>query len=217
MRNQNPFPSLISKACQKISIPLFIVLFLAVFNYSALSKELPQEQTKILKALSEYINLLSEKQASVDEIFERIDVDVSTITEPAHIQDRKSTLNEFINANAELMEIRKNAEAILTDKLEKRGVSQRYIDAYIEGYRDGQTKEHALLLKIDVTNTQSMETWLSIMDLLEIKWGVWEPDPANYSIQTDNEELIEKFNKFLDRTDSIANEQAKHIKELQSQ
>jgi len=29
--------------------------------------------------------------------------------------------------------------------------------------------------------------------------------------------LIEKFNKFLERTDSIANEQAKYIAELQSQ
>jgi hypothetical protein len=62
-----------------------------------------------------------------------------------------------------------------------------------------------------------METWLSIMDLLEAKWGVWEPYPENLSIQTEDEELIEKFNKFLERTDSIANEQAKYIEELQSQ
>ena len=115
------------------------------------------------------------------------------------------------------METRKNAEGIITEELEKRDVSQKSIDAYLKGYRDGQNEKHALLLKIDVTNTQSMETWLSIMDLLETKWGVWEPYPENYSIQTDDEELIEKFNKLLERTDSIVNEQAKYIEELQSQ
>ena len=217
MRNQNPFPSLISKTCRKIYIPLFIVLFLAGFNYQALSKELPSEQAKILEALSVYINTLTEKQGSVDEIFDKVDVDVSTITEVSHIKERKSILNEFINANTELMDTRKNAETILTEELEKRGVSQKSIDAYLKGYRDGQTEKHALLLKVDMTNTQSMETWLSIMDLLEVKWGVWEPYPENYSIQTDDEELIEKFNKLLERTDSIVNEQAKYIEELQSQ
>jgi len=217
MRTQNPFPSLISRTCQKIYIPLCIILFLAGFNYNALSKELPPEQAKILEVLSVYINTLQSKQATVDKIFDKVDVDVSTITEFAHIKDRKSTLNEFINANAELMDTRKNAEAILTEELNKRGASQKSIDAYIKGYRAGQTEQHTLLLKIDVTNTQSMETWLSIMDLLEAKWGVWEPHPESYSIQTEDEELIEKFNKFLERTDSIANEQAKYIEELQSQ
>ena len=217
MRTQNPFPSLISRICQKIYIPLFIVLILAGFNYNALSKELPPEQAKILEVLSVYINTLKTKQASADEIFDKIDFNVGTITEISHIKDRKAKLNEFIDANAELMDARKNAEAILTEELEKRDVSQKSIDAYLKGYRDGQTKQHALLLKIDVTNTQSMETWLSIMDLLEAKWGVWEPYPENLSIQTEDEELIEKFNKFLERTDSIANEQAKYIAELQSQ
>ncbi|MBT3878013.1 MAG: hypothetical protein HOF76_03015 [Candidatus Scalindua sp.] len=217
MRTQNPFPSLISRICQKIYIPLFIVLILAGFNYNALSKELPPEQAKILEVLSVYINTLKTKQASADEIFDKIDFNVGTITEISHIKDRKAALNEFIDANAVLMDTRKNAEAILTEELEKRDVSQKSIDAYLKGYRDGQTKQHALLLKIDVTNTQSMETWLSIMDLLEAKWGVWEPYPENLSIQTEDEELIEKFNKFLERTDSIANEQAKYIEELQSQ
>ena len=217
MRTQNPFPSLISRICQKIYIPLFIVLILAGFNYNALSKELPPEQAKILEVLSVYINTLKTKQASADEIFDKIDFNVGTITEISHIKDRKAALNEFIDANAVLMDTRKNAEAILTEELEKRDVSQKSIDAYLKGYRDGQTKQHALLLKIDVTNTQSMETWLSIMDLLEAKWGVWEPYPESYSIQTEDEELIEKFNKFLERTDSIANEQAKYIEELQSQ
>ena len=217
MRTQNTFPSLISRTCQKIYIPLFIVLFLTGFNYNALSKELPPEQAKILEVLSVYINTLKTKQASADEIFDKIDFNVGTITEISHIKDRKAALNEFIDANAVLMDTRKNAEAILTEELEKRDVSQKSIDAYLKGYRDGQTKQHALLLKIDVTNTQSMETWLSIMDLLEAKWGVWEPYPENLSIQTEDEELIEKFNKFLERTDSIANEQAKYIEELQSQ
>ena len=217
MRTQNPFPSLISRICQKIYIPLFIVLILAGFNYNALSKELPPEQAKILEVLSVYINTLKTKQASADEIFDKIDFNVGTITEISHIKDRKAALNEFIDANAVLMDTRKNAEAILTEELEKRDVSQKSIDAYLKGYRDGQTKQHALLLKIDVTNTQSMETWLSIMDLLEAKWGVWEPYPENFSIQTEDEELIDKFNKFLERTDSIANEQAKYIEELQSQ
>ena len=217
MRTQNPFPSLISRICQKIYIPLFIVLILAGFNYNALSKELPPEQAKILEVLSVYINTLKTKQASADEIFDKIDFNVGTITEISHIKDRKAALNEFIDANAVLMDTRKNAEAILTEELEKRDVSQKSIDAYLKGYRDGQTKQHALLLKIDVTNTQSMETWLSIMDLLEAKWGVWEPYPENLSIQTEDEELIEKFNKLLERTDSIANEQAKYIEELQSQ
>ena len=217
MRTQNPFPSLISRICQKIYIPLFIVLILAGFNYNALSKELPPEQAKILEVLSVYINTLKTKQASADEIFDKIDFNVGTITEISHIKDRKAALNEFIDANAVLMDTRKDAEAILTEELEKRDVSQKSIDAYLKGYRDGQTKQHALLLKIDVTNTQSMETWLSIMDLLEAKWGVWEPHPESYSIQTEDEELIEKFNKFLERTDSIANEQAKYIAELQSQ
>ncbi|MBT6045624.1 MAG: hypothetical protein HOG49_02270 [Candidatus Scalindua sp.] len=217
MRTQNPSHSLISRICQKIYIPLFIVPILAGFNYNALSKELPPEQAKILEVLSVYINTLKTKQASADEIFDKIDFNVGTITEISHIKDRKAALNEFIDANAVLMDTRKNAEAILTEELEKRDVSQKSIDAYLKGYRDGQTKQHALLLKIDVTNTQSMETWLSIMDLLEAKWGVWEPYPENLSIQTEDEELIEKFNKFLERTDSIANEQAKYIEELQSQ
>ena len=217
MRTQNPFPSLIPRTCRKIFIPFFIVLSLAGFNYNALSKELPPEQAKILEVLSVYINTLKTKQASADEIFDKIDFNVGTITEISHIKDRKAALNEFIDANAVLMDTRKNAEAILTEELEKRDVSQKSIDAYLKGYRDGQTKQHALLLKIDVTNTQSMETWLSIMDLLEAKWGVWEPYPENLSIQTEDEELIEKFNKFLERTDSIANEQAKYIEELQSQ
>ena len=217
MRTQNTFPSLISRTCRKIYIPLFVVLFLAGFNYNALSKELPPEQAKILEVLSVYINTLKTKQASVDELFDKIDFNVGTITETSHIKDRKATLNEFISANAELMDTRKNAEAILTEELNKRAVSQKSIDAYIKGYRDGQTEQHALLLKIDITNTQSMEVWLSIMDLLESKWGVWEPYPENFSIQTEDEELIEKFNKFLERTDSIANEQAKYIAELQSQ
>ena len=217
MRTQNPFPSLISRICQKIYIPLFIVLILAGFNYNALSKELPPEQAKILEVLSVYINTLKTKQASADEIFDKIDFNVGTITEISHIKDRKAKLNEFIDANAELMDARKNAEAMLIAELNKRGVSQKSIDAYIKGYRDGQTEQHALLLKIDITNTQSMEVWLSIMDLLESKWGVWEPYPENFSIQTEDEELIEKFNKFLERTDSIANEQAKYIEELQSQ
>ena len=217
MRTQNTFPSLISRTCRKIYIPLFVVLFLAGFNYNALSKELPPEQAKILEVLSVYINTLKTKQASVDELFDKIDFNVGTITETSHIKDRKATLNEFISANAELMDTRKNAEAILTEELNKRAVSQKSIDAYIKGYRDGQTEQHALLLKIDITNTQSMEVWLSIMDLLESKWGVWEPYPENLSIQTEDEELIEKFNKFLERTDSIANEQAKYIEELQSQ
>jgi hypothetical protein len=217
MRTQNTFPSLISRTCRKIYIPLFVVLFLAGFNYNALSKELPPEQAKILEVLSVYINTLKTKQASVDELFDKIDFNVGTITETSHIKDRKATLNEFISANAELMDTRKNAEAILTEELNKRAVSQKSIDAYIKGYRDGQTEQHALLLKIDITNTQSMEVWLSIMDLLESKWGVWEPYPENFSIQTEDEELIDKFNKFLERTDSIANEQAKYIEELQSQ
>ena len=217
MRTQNTFPSLISRTCRKIYIPLFVVLFLAGFNYNALSKELPPEQAKILEVLSVYINTLKTKQASVDELFDKIDFNVGTITETSHIKDRKATLNEFISANAELMDTRKNAEAILTEELNKRAVSQKSIDAYIKGYREGQTDQHALLLKIDVTNTQSMEVWLRIMDLLESKWGVWEPYPENFSIQTEDEELIEKFNKFLERTDSIANEQAKYIAELQSQ
>ena len=217
MRTQNTFPSLISRTCRKIYIPLFVVLFLAGFNYNALSKELPPEQAKILEVLSVYINTLKTKQASVDELFDKIDFNVGTITETSHIKDRKATLNEFISANAELMDTRKNAEAILTEELNKRAVSQKSIDAYIKGYRDGQTEQHALLLKIDITNTQSMEVWLSIMDLLASKWGVWEPYPENFSIQTEDEELIEKFNKFLERTDSIVNEQAKYIAELQSQ
>ena len=217
MRTQNPSPSLISRICRKIFIPFFIVLFLAGFNYNALSKELPPEQAKILEVLSVYIDTLKSRQATVDELFDKIDFNVGTITEISHIKDRKAALNEFIDANAVLMDTRKNAEAILTEELEKRDVSQKSIDAYLKGYRDGQTKQHALLLKIDVTNTQSMETWLSIMDLLEAKWGVWEPYPENLSIQTEDEELIEKFNKFLERTDSIANEQAKYIAELQSQ
>ena len=217
MRTQNPFPSLISRICQKIYIPLFIVLILAGFNYNALSKELPPEQAKILEVLSVYINTLKTKQASADEIFDKIDFNVGTITEIFHIKDRKAKLNEFIDANAELMDARKNAEDMLTAELNKRGVSQKSIDAYIKGYRDGQTEQHAMLLKIDITNTQSMEVWLSIMDLLESKWGVWEPYPENFSIQTEDEELIDKFNKFLERTDSIANEQAKYIEELQSQ
>ena len=217
MRTQNPSHSLISRICRKIFIPFFIVLFLAGFNYNALSKELPPEQAKILEVLSVYIDTLKSRQATVDELFDKIDFNVGTITEISHIKDRKAALNEFIDANAVLMDTRKNAEAILTEELEKRDVSQKSIDAYLKGYRDGQTKQHALLLKIDVTNTQSMETWLSIMDLLEAKWGVWEPYPENLSIQTEDEELIEKFNKFLERTDSIANEQAKYIAELQSQ
>jgi hypothetical protein len=217
MRNQNPFPSLISKTCQKICIPLFIVLFLAGFNYNALSKELPPEQAKILEVLSVYIDTLKSRQATVDELFDKIDFNVGTITEISHIKDRKASLNEFIDANAELMDARKNAEAILTEELNKRAVSQKSIDAYIKGYREGQTDQHALLLKIDVTNTQSMEVWLSIMDLLESKLGVWEPYPENLSIQTEDEELIEKFNNLLERTDLIANEQAKYIEELQSQ
>ncbi len=217
MRNRKQYFLLISKIYQKIYIPLFIVLFLAGYNYNALGKGLPPEQAKILKVLSVYINTLKEKQASVDKIFDKVDVDVSTITEISHIKERKATLEEFINANAELMETRKNAAVIITNELEKRGVSQKSIDAYIKGYRDGQNEKHALVLKIDVTNTQSMETWLSIMDLLETKWGVWKSYPENYSIQTDDVDLIEKFNKLLDRTDSIANEQAKYINELQSQ
>ena len=217
MRTQNPFPSLIPRICRKIFIPFFIVLFLAGFNYNALSKELPPEQAKILEVLSVYIDTLKSRQATVDELFDKIDFNVGTITEISHIKDRKAKLNEFIDANAELMDARKNAEDMLTEELNKRGVSQKSIDAYIKGYRDGQTEQHALLLKIDITNTQSMEVWLSIMDLLESKWGVWEPYPENFSIQTEDEELIEKFNKFLERTDSIANEQAKYIAELQSQ
>ena len=217
MRTQNPFPSLIPRTCRKIFIPFFIVLFLAGFNYNALSKELPPEQAKILEVLSVYIDTLKSRQATVDELFDKIDFNVGTITEIFHIKDRKAKLNEFIDANAELMDARKNAEDMLTEELNKRGVSQKSIDAYIKGYRDGQTEQHAMLLKIDITNTQSMEVWLSIMDLLESKWGVWEPYPENFSIQTEDEELIEKFNKFLERTDSIANEQAKYIAELQSQ
>lgn len=217
MRTQNFFPSLISGTSRKIFIPFFIVLFLAVFNYNALGKGLPPEQEKILEVLSVYIDTLKSRQASVDELFEKIDFNVGTITEISHIKDRKASLNEFIAANAELIDARKNAEAILIEELNKRGVSQKSIDAYIKGYRDGQTEQHALMLKIDITNTQSMEVWLSIMDLLESKWGVWEPHPENFSIKTEDEELIEKFNKFLERTDSIANEQAKYIAELQSQ
>ena len=217
MRTQNPFPSLIPRICRKIFIPFFIVLFLAGFNYNALSKELPPEQAKILEVLSVYIDTLKSRQATVDELFDKIDFNVGTITEISHIKDRKAKLNEFIDANAELMDARKNAEAMLIAELNKRGVSQKSIDAYIKGYRDGQTEQHAMLLKIDITNTQSMEVWLSIMNLLESKWGVWEPYPENFSIQTEDEELIEKFNKFLERTDSIANEQAKYIEELQSQ
>jgi len=217
MRTQNPFPSLIPRTCRKIFIPFFIVLSLAGFNYNALSKELPPEQAKILEVLSVYIDTLKSRQATVDELFDKIDFNVGTITEISHIKDRKAKLNEFIDANAELMDARKNAEDMLTAELNKRGVSQKSIDAYIKGYRDGQTEQHAMLLKIDITNTQSMEVWLSIMDLLESKWGVWEPYPENFSIQTEDEELIEKFNKLLERTDSIANEQAKYIEELQSQ
>ena len=217
MRTQNPSHSLISRICRKIFIPFFIVLFLAGFNYNALSKELPPEQAKILEVLSVYIDTLKSRQATVDELFDKIDFNVGTITEISHIKDRKAKLNEFIDANAELMDARKNAEAMLTAELNKRGVSQKSIDAYIKGYRDGQTEQHAMLLKIDITNTQSMEVWLSIMNLLESKWGVWEPYPENFSIQTEDEELIEKFNKLLERTDSIANEQAKYIEELQSQ
>jgi len=216
MRNQNHLPSLISRTSRKIFIPLFIVLFLSGFNYTALSKGLPPEQEKILEVLSVYINTLKSRQATVDELFDKMDFNVGTITEISHIKDRKAKLNEFIDANAKLMDARKNAEAILTDELNKRGVSQKSIDAYIKGYRDGQTEQHALLLKIDITNTESMEVWLGIMDLLESKWGVWEPYPENFSIQTEDEELIEKFNKFLDRTDSIANEQAKYVEELRS-
>jgi len=217
MKDRKKHFSLIFTFCRRTYLSLFIVLFLTGYNYSALGKELPPEQEKIFEVLTVYTKMLTEKQASVDKIFDKVDVDVSTITEVSHIKERKSILNAFINANAELMDARRNAEAILTEELEKKGVSRKSIDAYIKGYRDGQTKQHASLLKIDLTNTQSMETWLSIMDLLEAEWGNWEPDPANYSIQTDDEELIEKFNKLLDRTDSIANEQAKYIKEFGSQ
>lgn len=217
MKDQKKLFSPFFTFCRKIYLSLFIVLFLTGYNYSALGKDLPPEQAKILEVLSVYINMLTEKQASVDEIFDKVDVDVSTITEVSHIMERKSILKEFVNANAELMEARKNAEAIFTEELEKRGVSQKSIDAYIKGYRDGQKEEHSLLLKIDVTNTQSMEAWLSIMDLLETKWGNWQPDPATYSIQTDDDDLIEKFNKLIERTGSIADEQAKYVREFESQ
>ena len=85
MRNQNLFPSLISKTCRKIFIPLFIVLLLAGFNYNALGKGLPPEQEKILEVLSVYIDTLKSRQATVDELFDKIDFNVGTITEISHM------------------------------------------------------------------------------------------------------------------------------------
>ena len=54
---KKPFP-LIPTFCRKVYISLFIVLLLTGYNYSALGKELPAEQAKILEVLSVYINTL---------------------------------------------------------------------------------------------------------------------------------------------------------------
>lgn len=216
IKTQKISVSLVSKVYRILCTSLFVILFIITTNYYAHSRELPAEQANILEASSEWINLLKGKQKAVDDIFDKVNVDVSSITKIPHIKERRLILKEFIKANAVLMETRKNSETFLTKGLEKRGVTRKSINAYLKGYRERSKKRQSLILKIDDTNTRSMETWLKILDLLEAKWGKWQPDTANASIQSEDENLIVKFNKLLEKTWAIADEQAEFIKKLQS-
>ena len=208
--------SLVSKVYRVLSTSLFVIIFLITGNYCAHSRELPAEAVNILEASSEGIKLLKAKQKVVDDIFDKVNLDVSSITKISQIKERKLILKEFIKANAELMETRKNSETFLIKGLEKREVSRKSIDAYLKGYREKSKKRQPLILKIDDTNTRSMEKWIKILDLLEAKWGKWQPDPANASIKSEDEDLIVKFNTLLEKTWAIADEQAEFIKKLQS-
>ena len=158
-----------------------------------------EQRASIIDVQTSFGSLMSERSKAYDAAAEKLALDVGAITGLQHIGQMRSALTVFRDASTKLGKVQLKGDKILAASLTHAGVEQYMVEQFLSGYRSSASANLAFNAATRQYESEVVEIWLDMLDLLESSWGRWEPDRRNSSIRSDDTELQERYNALVDQ------------------
>lgn len=160
-----------------------------------------EQRASIIDVQTSFGSLMSERSKAYNAAAGKLALDVGAITGLQHIDQMRSALAVFRDASTKLGKVQLEGDKFLAASLTQAGVEQYMAEQFLSGYRSSARANLAFNAATRQYESEVVEIWLDMLDLLESSWGRWEPDRRNSSIRTDDTELQESYNALVDRLD----------------
>jgi hypothetical protein len=131
----------------------------------------------------------------------------ATLTSKAQFAPRREVVEDFRQANQELVAAYTNMEASFRAELAARQLPERIIQAQLAGFRKSLAARNALVLKIRQKDEELGQQMLRVLDLLEDQWGRWSYDKETTQILFTADSAADQYNQSVRRIEQIGTEQ----------
>ena len=136
------------------------------------------------------------------------------IREKATIAAHRQLIGDFLSSNKQLSETLKNGGELVRSELDKAGVSPKMRDATVAGFVGSQQKMRPLQMRIRGADQVLGDSALSILDLLETKWGKWKIDDGSGAPVFNDDSTLEAYNAHIEKIQAAAADQTEAQGEL---
>ncbi len=130
------------------------------------------------------------------------------------IQDRKTLVLAFLNANDSFKAFLKNGEAHYLKELGNFNISAEQREAAVAGFRRTFTVQAPVIIEIREADDRMGEAMLGVLNLLDAQWGKWRYDTQAELVRFEDHGAVSQYNSLLAEINDAATKQASAQKRL---
>jgi hypothetical protein len=148
-------------------------------------------------------------QESVSELTAAAVLNSATLTNRDQIEVRRAVVSRFLEANEAFKKFIGSAEQLIGKDLERLGVPQRKVDAFMAGYRKANAETTLTVLKIRRTDDQLGNAMLGCLKVLGDAWGHWRRDADDDRVMFEGDEALKSYQGYVAEMEAASAEQLK--------
>jgi len=132
----------------------------------------------------------------------------------APAEARREAVRAYVKASTEMRELYDEDGSAMRRQFESRGASAQTIRDALAGYKKGAGTRLPLLRKIRDCESQLAQVMQEFIDFAEANREQWHVDATNGKIIFENQDLLDRYNGLIKRSNEISAEQTEYQKKM---
>lgn len=132
----------------------------------------------------------------------------------APAEARREAVRAYAKISTEMRELYDEDGSAIRRQFESRGASAQTIRDALAGYKQSAGSRLPLLRKIRDSESQIAQVMLEFIDFAESNREQWHIDATDGKIIFENQDLVDRYNELIKRSDEISAEQTEYQKQM---
>jgi hypothetical protein len=175
------------------------------------SQNLTGDGAATAKAVANYLahiqRNLSNYQAALLDLGRAKVLSTSNLTDVAQIAERREAVKNFLTASESLNYLTTNAENEIRSDMLASKVSQTNTDRFISQFDVTYGVRRDIDVQVRACDEEMGHSMLTVLDLLEKRWGYWRYDAVNRKLRFDDQADLEVYSQEINNIRAAAEKQ----------